>query len=407
MSSSGFSIGHDRWHDARSMQPRNLTCLVPAALVVLFSTPTRAGGAALTPSDVALAVYASTDGTSYTALDSASLAGFFGVHRCLCPDTLSVLVQLNSAGQIHLGNSTVGVSFLLGEACQASPGSCLSLGKVSFSAVQAAPAPTFSSSLIFQMVEGATSVDCTSLSAGTTKVWAFLTQDGQELPFALSLDVPVVTATVGAPTAISATAGDENILVSWSPPSDATLVAGYQVLCLPPPAVAQPAGYESCGIPKSGTATINPGEASEVCSSKLSASTTSVRIPGLVNGTIYTIAVVAIDPSGGISALSPLAEAKPQPPPDASWDGGQVGMPDGAGFDDTGTGKAGSSGCGCVLGGHRAMDWSGGSLVFVGLATVWFGLRRRGVSRRAPGTSSRRRSVSSRRAPERQPARTA
>jgi len=363
------------------MQPKNLACLVPAALVVLFSTPTLAGPAALTQNDVALAIYASANGTSYTALDSTSLAGFFGVHRCLCPDTLSVQVQLTPSGQTNLGDSTVGVSFLLGQNCLASPSSCVSLGKVSFSASQTAPSPTFSSNLIFQMVDGTTSTSCTSLYTGTTTVWATLTQDGQELSFALSLDLPVVTTTVRAPTGVTVAPGDKDILVSWSPPSDATLVAGYQVLCLPPPSVAQPAGYESCGIPSGGTATINPGDATEVCSAKLSASTTSVRIPGLVNGTTYTIAVVAIDPSGGISALSPLAAATPQPT-EEFWDGGQVGTPDGAGFDGAATGKTGSSGCGCVLRGHRAKDSSGWSLVFVGLAAVWVGLRRRGAGTR-------------------------
>ena len=54
-------------------------------------------------------------------------------------------------------------------------------------------------------------------------------------------------------------------------------------------------------------------DVTEVCSEMLSATTTSKRLAGLVNGTTYTVAVIAIDPSGGVSALSPQATAMPQP----------------------------------------------------------------------------------------------
>jgi hypothetical protein len=92
-------------------------------------------------------------------------------------------------------------------------------------------------------------------------------------------------------------------------------VAGYQVLCLPRPAQASTAAYETCGLDSSGTgsAVVTPSDQTEVCSAEVSASKTSVRLAGLDNDTSYTVAVIAIDVSGGVSARSPQATATPQP----------------------------------------------------------------------------------------------
>ena len=200
----------------------------------------------LTQNDLALAVYDSADGTSWNALPASTLAGFFGPHRCLCPDTISVAVQLTASGQTNLGNSTIAVNFLLGASCATSPASCTSLGQASFSSNQTAEAPHFSSTQVFQSAAGSATVNCASLTAGSTTVWAILAQDGVALPFALSIELPVIAATVGAPTAVTAQPGNQGILVTWTPPANMTLVAGYQVLCLPRPATASTAGYESC-----------------------------------------------------------------------------------------------------------------------------------------------------------------
>jgi hypothetical protein len=108
---------------------------------------------------------------------------------------------------------------------------------------------------------------------------------------------------------------DTGILVTWTPPADTSLVAGYQVLCLPRPAVAATAGYESCGLATKvdGGIALTPADITQLCSVEVSATTTQTRLSGLVNGTPYTVAVVAIDPSGGVSTLSPPAGATPQP----------------------------------------------------------------------------------------------
>jgi hypothetical protein len=298
---------------------RSRSLFRPAMLILGIlglAEKTQAGPVPLTANDMGLAIYyLKADGKSYAPLDATSLAGFFGVHRCLCPDTLLVQVQLTSAGQTNLGQSVIGATFLLGENCATTPGACTTLGTASFSASQSAPSPTFNSSLVFQAVAGTAGVSCANLSAGTTTVWALLTQDNVPLAFALGLELPVVTGTVGAPTQVAAQPADQGLLVSWQPPSAATLVAGYQVLCLPRPAVPQTAGYESCGLVSSGVgvATIDPADATQVCSPMLDASARSVLVKGLVNGTPYAVGVIAIDPSGGISAVSPLAAGTPEP----------------------------------------------------------------------------------------------
>ncbi len=301
---------------------RRRTRIHRARLVLLFAAAfawpaARAQAAAvpLTQDDVALALYAS-EGTSSINLSAGTLGGYFGTHRCSCPVTLSPVVQLTTSGQTNIGSSTIAVNFLLGANCPAAPSSCASLGQVAFSAAQSAASPTFNSSLVFQAAAGSATVTCGSLTAGSTTLWAVLTQDGVALSFPLSMELPIVTTTVGAPTAVSALAADKGILVTWTPPADVSLVSGYQVLCLPRPASASTAGYESCGFETTvaGTATLlTPADATEVCSGVLSATTTSNRLAGLVNGTTYTVAVIAIDPSGGVSALSPQATAMPQP----------------------------------------------------------------------------------------------
>jgi hypothetical protein len=283
-------------------------------LPLLSTPPVHAQTTTLSRSDLALALYASPDGSAWNQLGSAGLAGFFGPHQCLCPDTLLVQIQLTSSGQSKLGSSTLAADFLLGTSCQTTPAACVSVGQASFSATQTAPSPTFSSSLVFQTVAGSATVDCASLTVGMTTVWAILAQDGTPLPFVLSVDLPVITKTVAAPTAVTALPANEGILVTWTAPADTSLVAGYQVLCLPGPAVAATVGYESCGLDTiTGATSLTPADTSQLCGAAVPAATTSLRLGGLANGTTYTVGVIAIDQSGGVSAVSPTAQATPAP----------------------------------------------------------------------------------------------
>jgi hypothetical protein len=289
----------------------SLKLLFIAATICSTAGPARA--VPLSSSDFSLALYAAS-GSSWTTLGSGSVGDYFGPHRCNCPATLSAALQITSQGQTDIGSSTIGVNFLLGANCLASPSSCLSVGKVTFSATQSTDSPTFDSSLVFQSAADSSSVSCGSLTTGATTLWAVMTQDGVALNFSPTMALAIITGTAKPPTAVTALPANQGLQVSWTPPSDTSLVAGYQVLCLPRPAAAATAGYESCGLVSvTGAAVLTPADVTQVCSAEVSATTTSVHLTGLVNGTSYTVAVVAIDPSGGVSVPSPSVVAMPQP----------------------------------------------------------------------------------------------
>ena len=289
--------------------------LLPLLLTVLLPAAVSAGQpVSLSESDFSLGLAEYTKAGAWADLDTSNLDGVFGPHRCQCPENMAPVLQPTSTGQTDIGSSTIGVTFYLGDNCYAAAASCTSLGQASFSGSQEGSAPKFSSDAVFEAATGSTSPSCTSLSAASTTLWAILTQDGKALSFSLTIDLPVSGTTVGAPTDVTAAPANEGILVSWSPPDDASLVAGYQVLCLPRPAAASTAGYESCGIVSNPGATIiTPNDETQLCSAALSATARSVRVTGLTNGTPYSVAVIAIDPSGGTSTPSSPAAATPQP----------------------------------------------------------------------------------------------
>jgi len=288
--------------------------ILPVLLTAFLPEPAHAGPVALSESDFTLGLSLYTEAGAWAALDTSNLAGVFGPHRCQCPLRLGPTLQIAATGLTNMGQSAMGVTFYLGDNCFTAPTACTSLGQVSFSATTEPTTPEFSSAAVFVAATGSATPSCTSLSADSTGLWAVLTQDEKPLSFALSIALPISGATVGAPTSVTAEPANEALLVSWSPPADASLVAGYQVLCLPRPTSPSTAGYETCGLVSAPGATVlTPADSTQLCSAVLSATTTSARITGLVNGNAYTLAVIAIDPSGGTSAPSAPAVATPQP----------------------------------------------------------------------------------------------
>lgn len=301
---------------AIAVSTSRLSRLLPAlasGLACLVSPGVLAGPVPLNENDVALSLY-EWDGKTSKLVGTASVVGYFGPHRCACPVSLAPQLQLTESGQASIGSSVIGVEFLLGKSCATETTACTSLGKVTFSATQTAAPPSFISSLVYQSAADSAAVNCNALITGATSLWAVLSQDGVPLSFTRRMELDVTAATVGAPAAVTATAGNGGITVQWAPPADASLVAGYQILCLPRPVAATAAAYESCGLPSEpASVVLTPADATQVCSSKVPASQHSIRVAGLVNGTPYAVAVVAIDPSGGTSALSPPASATPLP----------------------------------------------------------------------------------------------
>lgn len=288
--------------------------LLPFLLAALVPVPAQAGPVALSESDFSLGLALYTEAAAWASLDPNNLAGVFGPHRCQCPVNLAPDLQITATGQTNIAGSTMVVTFYLGDNCFTAPTSCASLGQVIFSDQQQASTPQFSSQAVFAAASGSSSPSCTNLSADSTALWAIVTQEGNPLSLPLSIGLPISGTSVGAPTGVTAQPANEGLLVSWTPPADASLVAGYQVLCLPRPASASAAGYESCGLTSAPGATmLTPADPTQLCSAALPASTTSVRVTGLGNGTAYTVAVIAIDPSGGTSAPSSPAVVTPQP----------------------------------------------------------------------------------------------
>jgi len=129
----------------------------------------------------------------------------------------------------------------------------------------------------------------------------------------------VVATTVAAPIAVTALPANHGILVNWTPPADTSRSPV-------PGAVPASSGHgvDGClrnlrtGQQRHRRHGHHPSDLTEVCSAEVDASQTSVRLAGLVNDTSYTVAVVSIDLSGGVSALLSQATATPQPTEDSS-----------------------------------------------------------------------------------------
>jgi alpha-tubulin suppressor-like RCC1 family protein len=135
-----------------------------------------------------------------------------------------------------------------------------------------------------------TSCTITGLTVGTAYTFTVVTHtgDGNSGPSAASAAV-VPYALPGAPTAVSATAGNGQATMSWTAP--ASMGTGTFT------------GY---------TATANPGGAA--CTT----ATTSCTITGLTNGTAYTFTVVTRSTAGQSAASAPstaITPAVPDAPP--------------------------------------------------------------------------------------------
>jgi hypothetical protein len=114
------------------IHPTTRTTLALLGLAIALCAMARTARAVpLSASEFSLGLYEMSGSRS---LGSGDLGTYFGPHRCGCPVTLSPSLQISDQGKTDLGASTIGVEFMLGANCLGSPASCVSLGKVSFTA---------------------------------------------------------------------------------------------------------------------------------------------------------------------------------------------------------------------------------------------------------------------------------
>jgi hypothetical protein len=297
-------------------------CLVMIALsAAAWTAPARAQTAApLTGADFDLQLFvADSSGNATTPLDANALSTYFSQHRCACPANLLAGVDLNATGQSGIGTSTVTIQLMVGSGCDdaaTAAAACTPLGTVvTLTADQASGNQSFGTAAIYSRAQAQAGVtSCAALTATSTALWAIVRQDGVLLSTQPSLPISVTAATIGAPSAPSALSADQGLLVKWTAPADTSSLAGYQVLCSPGRTPAIAAAFDSCGTAAAATAdTLGTNDPTLICSKKVAPTPTSILLDGLINGTSYNVAVVAIDSSGGVSLSSTITAGMPAP----------------------------------------------------------------------------------------------
>jgi len=216
-----------------------------------------------------------------------------------------------------MGTSTVGVRFFLGADCATSSASCVSLGSATFTASQSPRLPR------------STAARCSRRQAGKLgrelrKAWP---RDrppvgyshpgwGLRFPSRLPLQVPVTATVVAAPTAINRSARGPG--PSWSPGllrRTGPRVSGTRCLFAPSgQGVCRRLRELRVAQHRHGQYDMTATDQSQVCSERFPPGPHRFVCPDWKMARPYAVAVIAIDQGGGISALSPQAEAIPSRP---------------------------------------------------------------------------------------------
>lgn len=152
-----------------------------------------------------------------------------------------------------------------------------------------------------------TSTACINPGAGTgettVNVFFMFFPNGSPVPTAASSAYPVKVKLVGPPacTDVTETTGQGEVFLRWAPPADST-VAGFDLFAAP---------TATCGTGISGfTCSGDAGSCIQVAGTS---QTTQGTIPGLTDGTTYSVAVAAFDEFGNVGAASEPMCATPEP----------------------------------------------------------------------------------------------
>lgn len=260
----------------------------------------------ITADDVSLSIL-TQDEDGPRVLTDAELAVHFNLARCSCAETVRARIELTAAGADKLQGEPMGVELRMGSDCERSEAAdkCPLVGSGQLGADGRRHDETLGIDRLFRSVTSPAGCETSGTRSQTLWVW-LRGSDGKRLSLTPSRVLKLRGTRPPAPEIDQVEPGQEALHVSWGPPSIASSVDAYQVVCDPKPKRAPQAAFSSC-----------PGkleaelDEESTCSAKLGADQRAVRIAGLVNGTKYTLSVIAIDAFGNPSVPSVPVSATP------------------------------------------------------------------------------------------------
>ncbi len=308
-----------------------------------YGTGGTTGGSTFAAGDFFTAIQQQT--VPPVSLTTFELSRFFNKANCDCATPVNIFISLLSSGiakRATAGITTGTVSIVLGSTCSSaiglqsgvSVGSCLQIASepvLTFlnQASYAVPTDARALSTYFNST-GLTADGGTATTGAATACTAPTGQSfTQTINFnfdfgsgRIDLSVPLMVlidlVPPPAPTGVTVQGGDEALVINWKPVDQAVVpdLLGYQILCS---RADQYQVFNESPANDGGTSTGSFGSAFQVCpktrtgtgvegldplyvcSSQLSAQSTSTRVEILQNEITYAAAVVAIDNSGNPS----------------------------------------------------------------------------------------------------------
>lgn len=262
--------------------------IVPTGTVVFHSGTTTLGSALLSSSGVAtLATTALAVGSDSVTAAYSGDAGDSGSTSAAATVTITpVAVATTTTLSATPSKTTIGAQVTLTATVTPASGSQVPTGKVTF----AAGGTTLGTVALGN--GGTASYTTTALAAGSDAVTAAYGGDSGD---DASTSAPTnVTVTPGAPTGVTASGGNAQVTLSWSPVTGAVSYSIYQ-------------GTSTGGEGKSAVQSVTSG--------------TTATVTGLANGTTYYFTVVA-SAGGAAGAASSEVSATPQAPVTKTGGGG-------------------------------------------------------------------------------------
>lgn len=316
----------------------------------LAQTGGTTGSTALAESDFTIYAQLKTGSASWTDLGTDDLKTTFDRARCLCGSTVRFVVEAadstamskistlldgsgaDGEGRLYLGQSST---------CTTDPNdssyACLLLDQIDELDGLASKGYWVSTEVSVADLFASAGGSCTSVLTQYLWFWVDTASDGSaDLTGggAPSLSLRLDGKVPSPPTDVAVEAGKEALILGWTASSTATSssdLAGYLVFCAyadsapvfaTSPYDAQfvsPATLATAGLcPNQDTldtatfaATFANLDAAYLCSGLIASDQTSYRLKGLENNVAYTVAMVAVDNNGNLSAATDAVTGMP------------------------------------------------------------------------------------------------